>query len=339
MRALRFWDFSKPTVAARLLQPLGIAYGAAAAARMRRSGERAAVPVICIGNFTLGGAGKTPTALRIAALLQKTGEAPAFLTRGYGGRLRGPVHVDATRHTAADVGDEPLLLARIAPTVVSRDRPAGARLAAAAGASVIVMDDGLQNPSLMKDLAIAVVDGPTGVGNGLVFPAGPLRAPLSAQWPRVEAIVVLGAGEAGEAVEHAAERRAIPSFRARLEPDPAVAARVHGASVLAFCGIGRPTKFFATLEACGACLVMRRTFPDHHAFSADELDRLIGEADAAGLVLATTEKDFARVESDPALRSYALRLVPIPVTLRIDNEGGLRRLLVDALARARRDAA
>ena len=146
-----FWDLPEPSLAARLLQPAALAYGAVTAARMRSKGQRAPVPVVCVGNFTLGGAGKTPTALKIAALLQDSGEALAFLTRGYGGRLRGPVRVDRARHTAAEVGDEPLLLARIAPTIVSGDRPAGARLAAAQGASVIVMDDGLQNPSLAKD--------------------------------------------------------------------------------------------------------------------------------------------------------------------------------------------
>lgn len=336
MRAPGFWDDPERTLGARLLWPAALAYGAVTAARMARPGERAAVPVVCVGNFTLGGAGKTPTASRIAALLLEMGERPAFLTRGYGGRLRGPVLVDPARHRAADVGDEPLLLARIAPTVVSRDRPAGARLAAAAGASVIVMDDGLQNPSLAKDLAIAVVDGEAGAGNGLVFPAGPLRAPLAAQWPHVDAVLVLGPGAAGDALERAAAHRGAPTFRSHLEPDPAAARRIAGTAVFGLCGIGRPGKFFATLEACGARLAVRRAFPDHHAFSATELDALVSEADAAGLVLVTTEKDLARVESDPALRSYAARLLPIPVTLRVENEAGLRSLLVEALASSAR---
>jgi tetraacyldisaccharide 4'-kinase len=335
MRAPAFWDRATPSVAARLLQPAGLAYGAVAAARMRRDGERAAVPVVCVGNFTLGGAGKTPTALRIAALLQDAGETPAFLTRGYGGRSRGPVRVDTARHSAAEVGDEPLLLARTAPTVVARERPAGARLAVADGATVIVMDDGLQNPSLVKDFAIAVVDGETGAGNGLAFPAGPLRAPLSAQWPHVHAVVVLGSGNAGAAVADEGARRGLPIFEARLEPDAAVAARLKGASVLAFCGIGRPEKFFRTLEACGAAVTVRRSFPDHHGFSGPEIEALVREAEAACLVLATTEKDAARVQNDPALRAYSPRLLPVPVTLRLDDEAGFGKLLRDALSRAR----
>ena len=335
MRAPGFWDRSTPSLVAHLLQPLGMAYGALAAARMRRAGERAATPVVCVGNFTLGGAGKTPTALRIAALLQDAGETPAFLTRGYGGRLPGPVRVDRARHSAAEVGDEPLLLARAAPTIVARDRPAGARLAATAGANVIVMDDGLQNPSLVKDLAIAVVDGATGAGNGLAFPAGPLRAPLAAQWPHVHAVVVLGSGKAGAAVADEGTRRGLPIFNARLEPDAAVAARLKGASVLAFCGIGRPQKFFRTLEACAAVVAVRRSFPDHHGFSAQELDALVREAEAASLVLATTEKDATRVQNDPALRAYARHLLAVPVALRLDDEAGLRDLLRDALSGAR----
>ena len=335
MQAPAFWDRPTPSVAARLLQPAGLAYGAIAAARMRRDGERAAVPVVCVGNFTLGGAGKTPTALRMAALLQDAGETPVCLTRGYGGRSRGPVRVDTARHSAAEVGDEPLLLARTAPTVVARERPAGARLAVADGATVLVMDDGLQNPSLVKDFAIAVVDGETGAGNGLAFPAGPLRAPLSAQWPHVHAVVVLGSGIAGAAVADEGARRGLPVFEARLEPDAAVAAQLKGASVLAFSGIGRPEKFFRTLEACGAAVTVRRSFPDHHGFSGQELEALAREAEAACLVLATTEKDAARVHNDPALRAYAPRLLPVPVTLRLDDGAGFRKLLRDALSRAR----
>ena len=335
MRAPAFWDHPTLSVPARLLQPAGLAYGAVAAARMRRNGQRAAVPVVCVGNFTLGGAGKTPTALRMAALLQGAGETSVFLTRGYGGRSRGPVRVDPARHSAAEVGDEPLLLARTAPTVVARERPAGARLAVADGATVIVMDDGLQNPSLVKDFAIAVVDGEIGVGNGLAFPAGPLRAPLSAQWPHVHAVVVLGSGNAGAAVADEGGHRGIPIFEARLEPDAAVAAQLKGASVLAFCGIGRPEKFFRTLEACGAAVTVRRSFPDHHGFSGPEIEALAREAEAAGLVLATTEKDAARVQNDPALRAYAPRLLPVPVSLRLDDETGFRNLLRDALSRAR----
>ncbi|MGU3542062.1 tetraacyldisaccharide 4'-kinase, partial [Methylobacterium sp. A52T] len=183
MRPPAFWAAGPDHPAARALAPVGAVYGALAARRMDRPGARAGCPVLCLGNFTLGGAGKTPAALAVAGLVAELGAAPAFLSRGYGGRLAGPVRVDPAHHAAADVGDEPLLLARLVPAIVARDRPAGAALCRSLGADVVVMDDGLQNPSLAKDLSLAVVDGPAGLGNGLPFPAGPLRAPLARQWP------------------------------------------------------------------------------------------------------------------------------------------------------------
>jgi tetraacyldisaccharide 4'-kinase len=326
MRAPGFW-WSAPSLAANLLRPVGFVYGAVAGRRMTRAGERAGVAVICVGNFTAGGAGKTPTALAVARVLIDAGERPVFLTRGYGGHLHGPVPVDPARHGADDVGDEPLLLARAAPAIVTRDRPAGARLAVAQGASVIVMDDGLQNPSLAKDLTLAVVDGRTGVGNGLCLPAGPLRAPLSVQWPRVDAVIVVGAGAAGEAVARATTRQGKLLVRARLEPDPAAAAGLRGRRVLAFAGIGRPEKFFATLAACGARIAARRAFPDHHPFTAPEMAALAAQAEAEDLALVTTEKDFARIETAPALRAYAPRIAPVPVRLVVDDDGALGRML------------
>jgi tetraacyldisaccharide 4'-kinase len=330
MRAPAFW-WRPPSLAASALRPIGLVYGAVAARRMERRGERAGVPVICVGNFTAGGAGKTPTALAVAQRLIDAGERPVFLSRGYGGRLRGPVRVDPARHGALDVGDEPLLLARIAPAIVAHDRPAGARLAVAEGASVIVMDDGLQNPSLTKDLTIAVVDGQTGVGNGLCLPAGPLRAPLSAQWPHVDAVIVVGAGAGGDAVAHETERRGKRAIRARLEPDPATTALLRGRRVLAFAGIGRPEKLFATVEACGAQIIVRRAFPDHHRFTARDVAALAVRAEADGLALVTTEKDCARIETAPALRAYASRITPVPVQLVMDDGGALERMLADRI--------
>ena len=330
MRAPAFW-WRAPSLAANALRPIGLGYGAVAARRMRRRGEQAGVPVICVGNFTAGGAGKTPTALAVAQRLIDAGERPVFLSRGYGGRLRGPVRVDPARHGALDVGDEPLLLARIAPAIVAHDRPAGARLAVAEGAGMIVMDDGLQNPSLTKDLTIAVVDGQTGVGNGLCLPAGPLRAPLSAQWPRVDAVIVVGAGAGGDAVADEAERRGKRAIRARLEPDPATAALLRGRRVLAFAGIGRPEKLFATLEACGAQIIARQAFPDHHPFTARDMAGLAVRAEADGLALVTTEKDCARIETAPALRAYASRITPVPVQLVMDDGGALERMLANRI--------
>ena len=204
VRAPRFWVKPRPTLLARLLQPIGFAYGRTTARRMREQGERAGAPTICVGNFVAGGAGKTPAALALARMLIGDGRRVAFLSRGYGGAERvEPLLVDPNAHNAAIVGDEPLLLARIAPCWVGTDRVRSARRAIEAGANALILDDGLQNPALVKDLAFAVVDGETGFGNGLCVPAGPLRAPVAAQLPFVRALIVLGGDEAA-----AANRRA-----------------------------------------------------------------------------------------------------------------------------------
>ncbi len=327
MRMPGFWR-DPPALTARLLQPLGALYGAITSARMRREGEAAALPVICIGNFTAGGAGKTPTALAVARMLMEMGERPAFLTRGHKGRLAGPVTVDPARHDFRDVGDEPLLLAQAATTVLSRDRPAGARLCAELGASVVVMDDGLQNPSLRKDLRLVVVDGGAGVLNGLCLPAGPLRAPLEAQWPFVDALVVMGEGAAGEALAKEARSRGKPVFEARLAPDPEVAASLANQRVLAFAGIGRPEKFFATLEQCGARIVHREAFPDHHAFSAGEIAKLRERAAREGLRLVTSCKDLVRI-AEPG------GVLALPVDAVVAGEEALRSVVGKALAARR----
>jgi tetraacyldisaccharide 4'-kinase len=284
---------------------------------MDRPGLRAGCPVLCLGNFTLGGAGKTPAALAVAALLAELGRAPAFLSRGYGGRVAGPVQVDPGRHGAAEVGDEPLLLARRAPAVVSRDRPAGAALCRRLGADVIVMDDGLQNPSLAKDLSLAVIDGAVGLGNGLPVPAGPLRAPLDRQWPHVGGLVVVGAGAPGDALARVAERRNLPVHWARLVRD---ADDWAGRRCLAFAGIGRPDKFFATLAEAGAVIASRRSFPDHHAYRTGELAALAEEAERLGADLVTTEKDAVRLPPAVAARVRVLR-----VRLAFDDAPFLRR--------------
>ncbi|WP_336486371.1 tetraacyldisaccharide 4'-kinase [Methylobacterium nigriterrae] len=304
MRSPRFWSVPGHP-AARLLAPVGHAYGTLTAARMDRAGARAPCPVLCLGNFTLGGAGKTPTALELARMLRELGASPAFLSRGYGGRLAGPVRVDAGRHGAAEVGDEPLLLARLAPTIVSRDRPAGARACAAGGADVVVMDDGLQNPSLAKDLSFAVVDAGAGIGNGLPFPAGPLRAPLARQWRHVAGLVLVGEGAPGEAVAAEAAGRGLPVHRARLVPEDAWAGR----RILAFAGIGRPDKFFETLRAAGADVLATRAFPDHHPYSGADLAHLAAQARRLEADLVTTEKDAVRLPKSHPARTLAVRLV------------------------------
>jgi tetraacyldisaccharide 4'-kinase len=298
---------------------------------MRRCGQTVDAPVICIGNFTVGGTGKTPAALAIARMLADRGERPFFLTRGYGGELAGPVRVDPTVHGPREVGDEPLLLARAFATIVARERPAGARLAVVSGATVVVMDDGLQNPSLAKDLSFALVDGATGTGNGLCLPAGPLRAALAAQWPHVDAVIVVGEGVAGESVARDAAKGGKVTITARLMPEADAAARLHGRRVLAFAGIGRPEKFFETLRACGAEVVRARAFPDHHPYRAEDIRALRAEAEADGLALVTTEKDFVRLAglSDPG--SPVREIEALPVRLVVDEEEILANLLSRAL--------
>ena len=323
MRAPDFWSAPNPGLFARLLSPVGAIYGAVAARRMSRAGYRCARPVICVGNFTAGGAGKTPTAIAIAHELMTMGEAPFFLSRGHGGDWGGaPLQVDAALHAAAMVGDEPMLLARAAPVIVSADKAAGAALAIASGASVIVMDDGLQNASLHKDFCIAVVDAGVGVGNGFCMPAGPLRAPMAAQWPHVQAVALIGQGDRGEAVAAMADGR--PVLRGALAAEADAAQRMAGLRVCAFAGIGRPEKFYETLEACGAQIMSRTSFPDHHAFKADELAALEKKARSANAQLVTTQKDRVRLPQD-------FPVIELPVTLQWDCEA-LRRLLHGALA-------
>jgi tetraacyldisaccharide 4'-kinase len=326
MRAPRFWWQPSPSLQASLLRPAGIIYTSIAAQRMRRQGERADLPIICIGNFTVGGAGKTPTALAVAKILDAAGESPAFLSRGYGGRLRGPVQV-RMKHTAFDVGDEPILLSGMARTIVSRDRPAGARLSYEMGSTVVIMDDGLQNPSLIKDCAIAVVDGATGIGNGLPLPAGPLRAPMNVQWPAIDAVLIIGSGEPGRQIAEEAERRDKRVFAARLEPATDAARSLEGRKVLAFAGIGRPEKFFDTLRACGAIVEAMHSFPDHHRYKATELTDLRQEAETRGLQAVTTEKDFVRIAAVKDAEPWP-DLTVLRVQLRIENETGLRNLLL-----------
>ena len=334
MQAPSFW-WDEPGTTATLLAPVAAVYGAVAAARMRQTGEHAGVPVVCVGNPTVGGSGKTPTALALARLLIDHGERPFLLSRGYGGRLAGPVRVDPRHHRGDDVGDEPLLLARNAPTIIARDRVAGARLARTAGASVIVLDDGFQNPSLAKDLSILVIDARRGIGNGQVFPAGPLRAPLAAQFERAEMVLMIGEGPAGAAAAHDAQARGLTLFRGRLVPDAASAAALKANRVLAFAGIGDPERFFATLTTAGVAVAVRRGFPDHHRFTASEAAALVAEAERAGLSLVTTEKDFVRLKDKRALAALAARARTLPITLQIEDEERFRRFVLAAVTAGR----
>jgi tetraacyldisaccharide 4'-kinase len=319
----------------RLLRPLGAVYGQVAAWRMQSGGFDAGIPVICVGNYHTGGAGKTPTVLALTKLLRELGETPAVLSRGYGGKWRGPVKVDSVRHIAANVGDEPLMLARTVTVVIARDRVGGIALARSQGASVILMDDGFQNPAISKDASIIVIDGDRGLGNGGVFPAGPLRAPLPPQLARTDALIVIGDGTAAGAVAAAMTAQGKPVLAAHLKPAAESLALLAGKRVLAFAGIGDPGRFFRTLRSAGVDVVKQRAFADHHPFSAQEIDGLIAEASRDGLALVTTEKDLARLRGGEGAAAVARDILAFQVTLEFDDAARLRSFVSDRLFKAR----
>jgi tetraacyldisaccharide 4'-kinase len=329
-----FW-YRPPSWISGLLLPLGAVYGWIAGRRLQREGADAGIPVFCVGNYHVGGAGKTPTVLALTKLLRDLGETPIVLSRGYGGRLRGPVQVDPARHVAADVGDEPLMLARTLAVVVARDRIDGAALARSLGASVILMDDGFQNPAITKDASLIVIDGGRGLGNGKVFPAGPLRAPLPPQLARTDALIVIGDGTAAAAVAAAVAARGRPVLSAHLRADQASVASLGGKRVLAFAGIGDPARFFNTLRSSGIEVVRECAFADHHPFAQSEIEALSAEAKRDALTLVTTEKDLARLQGGEGMPDWAREIVPFKVTLEFGDIAQLRKLVAERLFKAR----
>lgn len=316
-RAPEFW--TRSGLVSDLLAPLGWAHAALSAARRGvTQATQVSVPVICVGNLTAGGAGKTPVVLSLAATLRARGRQPQILSRGYGGSLSGPLRVDAAQHTSQQVGDEPLLLAAAAPTWIGADRVASARAAIAAGAELLLLDDGFQNPALHYDRALVVIDGGYGIGNGRVIPAGPLREPVARALGRADAVVIIGD------IPQPLALGDVPVLRARLVP--VAADDLKNARVFAFAGIGRPAKFFASLREIGAEIAATREFPDHHPYAEGELDALDAIAQAKAAMLVTTEKDWVRLP--PAWRG---KIRALKVALHWDDDTALDRILAPVL--------
>lgn len=334
-----WWYGSGVSLMPVLLEPAALIWrGATWLRRKFARSYRSGLPVICVGNPTAGGAGKTPTAIALAELLREMGERPAILTRGHGGRIAGPHLVDPSADTAEETGDEPLLLARAAPAVICADRAKGARFIEGLDASVIVMDDGFHNPGLAKDVSILVIDRARGVGNGQVIPAGPLREALPAQLDRAQAMLLVGQGGAGEEAATAARRRGIPVWEASLEP-AGDTGWIERRAIVAFAGIGDPDRFFRDLESAGARLERSFAFPDHHPFTQKDSTALLAAADAAGAELVTTEKDLARLQgrSDAAFEALRNRARAWPVKLEFRDRKSVEAVVRKALSGRRKD--
>ena len=324
MRTPDAW--SRKGAVSTMLLPVSSLYGLGTALRTGRAPRYTPpVPALCVGNLTAGGAGKTPVVLSLAQLTRDRGRRPFAVSRGYGGRLAGPVRVDPALHTAREVGDEPLLLAGTLPTVVARDRAAGARAAVDAGADILLLDDGHQNPAVAKALSLVVVDGGFGFGNGRIIPSGPLREPVGRGLARADAVVVLGNDSAGAIARCRREAGGLPLLEARFVPAEEAMA-LHGRRVVAFAGIGRPDKFFDTVKEIGADLAEAMAYPDHYPFPETEIMFICELAQERGAIPVCTEKDYMRLPPDARLM-----VTPVPVTLEWRDPDALDRLLAPVL--------
>jgi tetraacyldisaccharide 4'-kinase len=309
MRPLAFWSKSDAWQST-LLAPFAWLYAFETTRRLRGAGFKASVPVICVGNINLGGTGKTPTVIALVEFLHRRGQIPHIVTRGYGGKIAGPIQVIESTHTAEQVGDEALLLAAFAPTWVAKDRAAGVKMAEQSGANVIVLDDGFQNPSVVKDLSIIVVDAEAGFGNGRVFPAGPLRETASTGLKRADVLLVIGNSATLETFNSETN---LPRINATLAPLQ-TGMDWQGLRVMAFAGIGRPEKFFQTLQDLGATLAKTVPLDDHQPLSKELLTRLARDAESLNAQLVTTEKDAVRLPSN-----YRTKVLTLPVRLQLHD--------------------
>lgn len=324
-----FWSIPN-SFKGRVLAPLGSLVSWITIRRMSHAGKRVGAAVICIGNPTVGGAGKTPTVVTFLETLKRRHQRPFALLRGHGGQLRGPVRVDLDKHDVRMVGDEALLLAKVAPTIVARNRLAGAQLAVALGATHIVMDDGFQSPGLLKNATLLVVDAEAGIGNGLTIPAGPLRARFRDQLERADALLVVGDGQAERSLPNSRRK---PILKAHMVPDDDAVQRLRGQRFIAFAGIGRPQKFFDTLQDHGIDVVQQFAFPDHHPYSVAEIFHMVERATFRQMKLVTTAKDYARLQR-PAFAAFKDYIEVLPVRMKFEDPKEIDFIIKNAEVRS-----
>ena len=319
MKAPKFW-YQKESALCRILKPIGRIYGWSVERRFKRTRPyQADIPVVCVGNLSVGGTGKTPVCLALGKILKEKGISFFFLNHGYKSHQRG-IFVDRVQMSPLDVGDEALLLAEMAPTVVDNKRNRGAQMIQKMGAKALIMDDGFQNPSLIKTVSFIVVDGHTGFGNGCLIPAGPLREPIGKGLQRADAIIIAGRDEANIAAQVKKLVPDMPILSGHFEPDQKVISKLQGKKVLAFAGIGRPEKFFDMLKGSGVPVAKQISFPDHYFYTRFDMEEIIAEAD--GLPILTTKKDFVKIPKD-----VQSKITVIEGEFLFDNVAGVESLL------------